>query len=234
MRYGRERRDAKRVNYLCEVECEAEGIARAATRINDISMTGAYIDSTAAFSPGTKITLRFRIKGVLIDTAAEVRYRMSGMGMGVRFLDLKPVHVAALESLVEDKPLVLPPASELETRDVGSDQAKTADLLRGNFSIVSMFDIIQMIENNKLGGALGVKSPAATGEIFFNAGRIVGAQSGPRAGVEALKNFLDVTEGSFEFTGSTVDYPRTIKATSNMSLMLDLLRIKDEEAAMTQ
>jgi hypothetical protein len=52
------------------------------------------------------------------------------------------------------------------------------------------------------------------------------------SGVDALKHFLDVTEGSFEFRRSSASYPRTIKAGSNMSLMLDLLRVKDEEAAL--
>src|SRR5215510_7989653 len=125
MRYGNERREAKRISYLCEVECEGDGIARTATRINDISMTGAFIDSMAAYSPGTRITLRFRVKDIPIETTAEVRYSIPQMGMGVRFLDLKPLHLAALESLIEGKPLVLP-KEELEAEPV---QANAPDLL---------------------------------------------------------------------------------------------------------
>ena len=231
MTQGKDRREAKRISYLCEVECEGDGIARTATRINDISMTGAFIDSMAVYSPRTKITLRFRVKDIPIETAAEVRYSIPQIGMGVQFLDLKPRHMAVLESLIEGKPLVLPPDSEPDPYTV---QSNAPDLLRGNFAIVSMFDIIQMIENNKLGGALGVTSPAANGEILFNNGQIVGAQSGAAWGIDALKSFLDVTEGSFEFRRSDADHPRRIEATSNMSLMLDLLRVKDEEAAMSE
>ena len=95
-----------------------------------------------------------------------------------------------------------------------------------------MFDVIQMIENNRLSGALAVTSPAATGEIQFNDGQIVGAQAGSDIGVDALKSFLDVTEGSFQFRRSSAPYEITINASSNMSLMLDLLRIRDEEAAL--
>jgi hypothetical protein len=88
-----------------------------------------------------------------------------------------------------------------------------------------------MIENNRQTGALVVTSPAADGEIHFNEGRVVGAKSGTTNGQEALIKFLDVTEGVFEFHRSESEYEPTIQATSNMGLMLDLLRVKDEEAA---
>jgi hypothetical protein len=233
MLYGKEKRVAKRISYICEVECDASGVSRLATRLNDLSMTGAFIDSMTCFAPGTILNLRFHIKNVRIETTAEVRYSMPQMGMGVRFLDLKPEHEAALESLIEGKPLVLPPPPVSEPKSpAGSGQSKKPDMLTGNFAVVSMFDVIQIIENNRLGGALTVDSLAAIGEIQFDEGQIVGAQSGLNTGVEALKHFLDVTEGSFEFRRTSASYTRTIQAGSNMSLMLDLLRVKDEEAAL--
>jgi hypothetical protein len=159
---------------------------------------------------------------------------MPQMGMGVHFLDLKPEHKAALESLIEGKPLVLPPPVVEPPAPPAHAASRGTDMLTGNFAVVSMFDVIQIIENNRLGGALAVDSLAANGEIQFDEGQIVGAQSGLETGVEALKHFLDVTEGSFEFTRTSVSYPRTIKAGSNMSLMLDLLRVIDEEAALNK
>lgn len=234
MRNNKDRREAKRISYVCEVECDGAGLRRLATRINDLSMTGAFIDSMTCYSAGTTIRLRFRINDVLIETKAEVRYSMPRMGMGVRFLDLKPIHIAALESLIEGKPMVPPPTTpdQQDESEREADGWSTPDMLLGNFAVVSMFDVIQLIENNRLGGALGVMSPAASGEIHFNDGHIVGANSGLKAGVEALKSFLDVTTGSFEFKRSPTQYPRTIDAQSNMSLMLDLLRVKDEEDAL--
>lgn len=231
MLYGKERREAKRISYICEVECDASGVSRLATRLNDLSMTGAFIDSMTCFAVGTILNLTFHIKNVRIETTAEVRNSMPQMGMGVRFLDLKPEHVAAIESLIEGKPLVLPPAAAKSTTP-SPGASKGADMLTGNFAVVSMFDVIQIIENNRLGGELSVDSLAAIGEIQFDEGQIVGAQSGLSTGVEALKHFLDVTEGSFEFRRTSASYPRTIKAGSNMSLMLDLLRVKDEETAL--
>ena len=233
MSNGKDRRDAKRISYICEVQCEGSGISRLATRINDLSLTGAFIDSIMCFTPGTILRLKFHIKDVLIETAAEVRYSMPRMGMGVLFLELRPDHVAALESLIDGKPLIVPPttpeANEVsEPRPTGS---ATPYVLLGNFAVVSMFDVIQIIENNRLCGALAVKSPAANGEMHFNDGRIVGAYSGPSIGAEALKSFLDVTEGSFEFKRTSTRYPTMFEAPSNMSLMLDLLRSRDEEGA---
>jgi hypothetical protein len=233
MRYGKDRREAKRITYLCEVVCEGTGLNRLATRINDLSMTGAFIDSMTCYAVGTHLRLRFHIHDVLIETAAEVRYTMPQMGMGVQFLDLKPDHLAALESLIEGKPLIRPRANPEQHEGSESEPNgwNTPDMLLGNFAVVSMFDVIQIIENNRLSGALGVMSPSVNGKIQFNDGQIVGAHAGSKAGVEALKGFLDVTEGSFEFRKSATHYPSTIHAPSNMSLMLDLLRVIDEETA---
>src|SRR5215216_4711244 len=102
-------------------------------------------------------------------------------------------------------------------------------MLMGNFAIVSLFDVIQIIENNRQTGALVLTSPCANGEIYLNEGQIVDARSGTSKGQDALMKFLDVTEGVFEFHRSGTEYECTIKASSNMSLMIDLLRVKDEE-----
>ena len=233
MNSAKDRRDAKRITYICEVECDGSGVSRLATRINDLSMTGAFIDTMTNFSPGTVLELRFHVKDVRIETTAEVRYCMPGMGMGVRFLDLKPEHAAALESLIEGRPFVPPVAAGAPSSNAKAEPSQPkVDLLLGNFAVVSLFDVIQIIENNRLQGALTVASHAANGEIHFNDGQIVGARAGFKKGSEALKDFLDVTEGAFEFKRSAGAYPVTIEAPSNMSLMLDLLRVRDEEAAM--
>lgn len=227
-----DKRTAKRISYICEVDCEGAGLNRLSTRINDLSLTGAFIESLTCYAPGTHLRLRFHIQDALIEATAEVRYSMPQMGMGVRFLTLEPDHLAAIESLIEGKPLIRPPARP-EQREVSESKngCSTPDSLLGNFAVVSMFDIIQIIENNRLSGALSVMSPGANGELHFNDGLIVDAHSGSITGTEGLKRLLGVTEGSFEFTKSSTHYPSTIDAPSNMSLMLDLLRVIDEEAA---
>ena len=233
MSYGKDRRVAKRISYICEVQCEGSGVNRLVTRINDLSVTGAFVDSVTCYPAGTVLTLRFHIREVLIETSAEVRYSMQRMGMGLHFLDLHPAHLAALESLIDGKPMA-PEATGSQTANnnhTKSEGANMPDVLLGNFAVVSMFDVIHIIENNRLVGTLAVASPAGPGDIYFNDGQIVGANSGARTGTEALKNFLGVTEGSFEFKRTADQYPDTIGATSNMQLMMDLLREKDEETA---
>ncbi|MGH9825588.1 MAG: DUF4388 domain-containing protein, partial [Blastocatellia bacterium] len=102
-------------------------------------------------------------------------------------------------------------------------------ILTGALSDVNLFDIIQIIENSKLTGALVVTSSASQGEIHLNEGQIVGAKVGNDAGLTALSQLLDSVDGTFEFEKSVKEYERTIKSSSNTALILDMLRAKDEE-----
>ena len=223
-----DRRESKRITYICEVECETAGANRLTTRINDISKTGVFIDSMSSFAVGAVVKLKFRVLNHLIETLGEVRYSMPQVGMGVRFINLTGEHVALLESLIDGKPLVMP-----QPVAVAEPQATTANeaVFSGNFAVVSLFDVIQMIENGHLTGALDVKLPGESGEIYFNDGRIVDAKSGSDSSITALNKFLGATEGRFHFNKSDAEYEPTIQSTSNMALLLDLLRAKDEEEA---
>ena len=225
-----DRRESKRITYICEVECETAGASRLTTRINDISKTGVFIDSMSSFAVGSVVKLKFRVMDHLIETLGEVRYSMPQVGMGVRFLNLTGEHVALLESLIEGKPLVMP---EPVAEPAAGPQTTTENeaVFSGNFAVVSLFDVIQMIENGHLTGALEVTIPGAGGEIYFNDGRIVDARSESDSSITALNKFLGTTEGRFQFNKSDRDYEPTIQSTSNMALLLDLLRAKDEEEA---
>jgi hypothetical protein len=97
---GADKREAKRVPHLCEVECEGSTSRKLETRINDLSVTGAFVDSIVDFPPGTVVRLRFKISEKPVDVNAEVRYNMPGVGIGVAFLDLTPEEHANIEGLV--------------------------------------------------------------------------------------------------------------------------------------
>src|SRR5690349_5243082 len=121
MKLGKERREAKRISYICEVECEGAGMSRLATRITDLSTTGAFIDSMTNYAPGTLLTLKFRVKEVLLEAQCEVRYCLKQMGMGVRFVHLRPECLAMLEHLIDGKPLGgPPPAAEPKPAPAGN------------------------------------------------------------------------------------------------------------------
>lgn len=226
-----DRRESKRITYICEVECETAGANPLTTRINDISLTGVFIDSMSSFAVGSVVKLKFRVKDRLIETMGEVRYSMPQVGMGVRFINLNAEQTALLESLIEGKPLVLPESVAAPQEAMASAVASDSSVFSGNFAVVSLFDVIQMIENSHLTGALEVTLMAANGEIYFNSGQIVDAKSGMDSSLDALNKFLGATEGKFQFMKSDETFEPTIQSTSNMALLLDLLRAKDEEEA---
>jgi uncharacterized protein DUF4388 len=94
---------------------------------------------------------------------------------------------------------------------------------------VNLFDIIQIIENNRLTGVLQVESSLVSGEIHFDEGLVVGAKSGMDFGRKALSLFAGAADGGFEFEKTNEAYDRSIQTTSNTALILDMLRLKDEE-----
>ncbi|MBI3649534.1 MAG: DUF4388 domain-containing protein [Acidobacteria bacterium] len=105
----------------------------------------------------------------------------------------------------------------------------TQKVLSGSLADVSLFDIIQILENSKMSGEMYIISSAARGEIYFKDGLIVGARCGSESAGEALSIIADANDGTFEFEKSARPHEKTIKASSNTALILDLLRSKDEE-----
>jgi len=99
---GADKREAKRVAYLCEVECEGATTRKLDTRINDLSVTGAFVDSVVDFPHGTVVRLQFRVNETPVDVNGEVRYSMPGVGLGVQFVDLSPEEHAAIEGLIKE------------------------------------------------------------------------------------------------------------------------------------
>lgn len=226
-RIYRESRAARRVTFIGEVECSGEKVGRFITRMNDLSATGAFIDSMSGFAAGTRMTLKFRIGETLIEAAGEVRYSLRNAGMGVRFLDLKPQYREVIDCLVEGKPL--PATDALEMPAEIEEAAET--VLAGSFAALSFFDVIHVIDSNRLTGVMTVSLPAATGEIYFREGLIVGATSGDVSGPAALNNFIGATKGTFEFHQSAFRYPRNIESANNTTLMLELLADREETPA---
>lgn len=229
MGHGRDRRDAKRVSYVCEIECEAEGegevagSTRITTRLCDLSLSGAFIDSSTGFAPGTILTLTFQAAEMEIRTRAEVRYAMPESGIGVQFVSLTAEQMSALECLIEGEPL--------SADDSNTQHNLGQKLFLGSFTVISLFDVIQMIENSRLTGVLAIFLPSVRGEVYFTEGEIVGAAADDDSGAEALARLLNAAEGTFEFRRSPAHFERTIDAPSNVGLLLDLLRVKDEESA---
>ena len=235
-----ERRQSKRIRYACEIQCEGTPIGRVETRINDISVTGLFIDSLAHLPVGSILHMRFTVRGTPIEVTGEVRYCMPKVGMGVQFLDLRPDYQDLLEELVEGKPLdtqplVLPAevaaALPVEEKENTAAEEESDPILMGNFAVINLFDVIQMIENSRITGALAIQATTTHGELHFNEGLIVNAKTNMGYGLDAVAQVLDLRQGRFEFRRTEREYLRHIEATSNTGLLLDLLAARDNEAA---
>ncbi|MGQ9898503.1 MAG: FHA domain-containing protein [Acidobacteriota bacterium] len=101
--------------------------------------------------------------------------------------------------------------------------------LNGDLSRISVFDVIQVVEANRLTAKFTVRTTQGQGGwLGFNEGLIVTCEVGPLSGLDALRKFVSFTEGFFEVERSTKAFPITITAGSNTSLVLDILRQLDE------
>lgn len=108
-------------------------------------------------------------------------------------------------------------------------QKAAATTLAGDLSAISLFDLVQVLENSRLTGALIVEGGMQTGRILFNEGRIVGADTSQATGEDAFRKLIEANNGSFNFERTPQEFPVTIQALSNTNLLLDSLRQLDEE-----
>ena len=101
--------------------------------------------------------------------------------------------------------------------------------LAGDLSAVSVFDAMQVIENARLNGVLTLNGEAHEGQVKFNDGRIVDASCGGESGEKGFQRVVEITNGTFEFQKTAEHFPDRIQALSNTNLILDTLRLLDEQ-----
>lgn len=101
--------------------------------------------------------------------------------------------------------------------------------LAGDLSSISVFDAIQVIENARLNGVLTLSGASHEGQVKFNDGRIVDAACKAETGDKAFQRVVEITNGTFEFQRTDDQFPIRIQALSNTNLILDTLRMLDEQ-----
>ncbi len=101
--------------------------------------------------------------------------------------------------------------------------------LAGDLSAISVFDAIQVIENARLNGVLTMSGGGNEGQVKFNEGRIVDATCGGENGEKGFQRVVEITSGTFEFQKTAEQFPVTIQSLSNTNLILDTLRMLDEQ-----
>lgn len=101
--------------------------------------------------------------------------------------------------------------------------------LAGDLSAISVFDAMQVIENARLNGVLTLNGAGHEGQVKFSDGRIVDASCGGDSGEKGFQRVVEITSGTFEFQKTSEQYPVRIQALSNTNLILDTLRMLDEQ-----
>jgi hypothetical protein len=69
----------------------------------DLSVGGIFLDIILPPPPGSLVSLKFRLVGYEdpITVTGEVTYSQEGMGMGIKFLNLKPEDKKKIETVIE-------------------------------------------------------------------------------------------------------------------------------------
>ena len=96
---GSERRKYKRVRIIQEMFFGDRGIRK----MDDISEQGMFIATPDVFMKGSILDLKFRLfnQDQPVSVKAEVRYVQEGVGMGMRFMNLKPEDRERIKKFVE-------------------------------------------------------------------------------------------------------------------------------------
>jgi hypothetical protein len=81
------------------VECEGPWPDPIRPSMRDLSATGAFIESSTRPQEGVRLMLAFVLPSGEISVAAEVA-RLTGTGIGVRFVELTQGQQAAIEAAV--------------------------------------------------------------------------------------------------------------------------------------
>lgn len=98
-----DRRRARRVFHRVKAEGYGPTTGHFATRLSDLSATGAFVDSVSGFAEGTVFRIKFNIDTREIDVTSEVRYCIEHIGMGIHFLDLSDEDRRAIKKFMRSK-----------------------------------------------------------------------------------------------------------------------------------
>src|SRR6266436_2951917 len=95
----KEKRRHRRVKILQDIHFGHRG----QRRMDDLCEEGMFIATQAGYVPESILDLKFRLfnDDDPIEVQAEVRYVQEGIGMGVRFLNLKPEDRKKIREFVE-------------------------------------------------------------------------------------------------------------------------------------
>jgi len=185
------------------------------------------------------IGLREKLREILIDAGKRdqaAQHCLALASLHISAGDLERANERLLEAKRLDPRVSV--TARLNQLEGGKSGPAPTGIVRGNaksitgdLADISIFDIVQILENSRMTGILTIGSTRASGSIFFNDGRVVDAIMGTKVGIDAFGELIDCAEGQFEFEKAASRFQLRIESSSNTSLILDVLREKDETRA---
>lgn len=105
-----------------------------------------------------------------------------------------------------------------------------SDLIRGKLEEIGLGDVIQMLESARKTGVLHILFTDMEGKIYFRDGGMIHAHFKQMEGQGALVSLFKLTGGDFMFDPRLPALEKTTISGSNTHVVLDALRVIDEEA----
>jgi tetratricopeptide (TPR) repeat protein len=192
------------------------------------------------------IALREKLREIFIDTNAQSDAAQQCMDLAALYVASDKLELAN-ERLLEAKRLdprvsvtarlvnlesggskSSAPAPGVHAAQPRAAQSGSSKSITGDLADINIFDIVQILENSRMTGTLTLSALTLAGNIYFNEGLVVDAVIGQEVGNAAFAELIDLNEGQFEFEKSPTEFRKRIDVGSNTSLILDVLREKDE------
>jgi hypothetical protein len=99
-----ERRAYPRVAFDSEVWLGQDGLfTRTTERLSNVSVGGAFIETTQGFPAGAILGLRFALGSTFINSTIIVRNTYPGAGIGVQFLDMSGEDRDRLQAFIDER-----------------------------------------------------------------------------------------------------------------------------------
>ncbi|MBP7867218.1 MAG: DUF4388 domain-containing protein [Acidobacteria bacterium] len=104
------------------------------------------------------------------------------------------------------------------------------DLIRGKLEEIGLEDVIQMLESARKTGILRIRFADREGHVYFNDGNMFHAIFKEKIGQHAIIELKRLKGGDFMFDPKLPENPPETLRGSNMAIVLEALRVIDEEA----
>lgn len=172
-----------------------------------------------------KLSEESRLRGVpfiFLSADRSVDTKIATLRAGASDYIVKPCDVAELVTRVD---VILDRQRAFRKAVIARTTA-----LSGEISMVSIPDLVGIVETGKRSGTLSIVTETVLGRLYFDRGQMVHATCGNLSGTDAFYRLYRETTGNFEFepTDGTIRAPCTIHG-SITTLLLEASRLLDRD-----